>query len=292
MAGMVLGIHFPDPRRIALVPNIKFQTEAIKYLQNHRGKFKKEVSLVDLNKEVGELQNRRRVSPHMIYIPPKIWHWVRARWQEENINPKHDHYGLPAGKIDQIWIDQYPNDYFDYAMAAEFVEETERIIVRSITKSDGEIVRVSLFKRLMLLLSKNRETGDFDYEHYFFHIEEADGNWATKGFPEETGPPEIVPITSLFPPNYKNTEGQWPEGGIDLYPKHGFGVKFCLRELVREGKTEYQPALEHIEKFFPREAKDVGLIQELEAKPTLNLSDEELWRHFTQGQGIKKIGSR
>lgn len=290
MAGMVLGIHFPSPTTIVNLDNTKFRTAVMKYCKKNSRAFEKDNPGVNLEEILTKWEQTRRTPPYPC-VPQPIWHWIRPRWEHEGVYPKKDHYGLPAGKIDQFWIDKQPNDYFDYAMAAEFVEETERVIVREIINDDGEVVdRVSLFKRLALLLCKNRETGNYDFEHYFFHILEADGQWGTKGYPEETEPPEIVQITSLFPPDYRNKEGEWPKGGIDLYPKHGFGVKLCLRELVRnQGKEEYLPALEHIEKFFPREAKDVGLIEELESEPTLNLSDEEIWEHFTKGKGIKKL---
>lgn len=287
---MVLGIHFTGPEHIILVENIKYKTEIMIYLKKYKKEFKINCPEVNLEKILNDWENVRRIPPYPC-VPPEIWHWIRPRWQKENIDPKHDNYGVPAGKIDQDWINQYPKDYFDYAIAAEFVEETEKIIVRATTNSAGDIIRISLFKRLMLLLSRNRETGLFDYEHYFFHVIEADGEWAKNGFPEETGPPEIIPIKNLYPPGYRDKIGKWPENGIDLYSKHGFGVKACLRELVHnQGKEEYRPALAHMEKFFPREAKDVGLIKELEAEPTFDLSDDERWENFTKGKGIKKLG--
>lgn len=289
MAGMVLGIHFPSPMTIVVLDNLKFKTAIIKYCRKYNKAFKKDDPNADLEEILTKWENTRRTPPYLC-IPQSIWRWIQPEWQEKGIDPKKDHYGLPAGKIDQHWIDRQPNDYFDYAMAAEFVEETERIIVREVKNRDGNIERISLFKRLVLLRSRNRETNDYDFEHYFFHVLEADGEWGQKGYPEETEPPEIVQITSLFPPDYRNKERKWPEGGIDLYPKHGFGVKICLRELVyNQNKEEYRPALEHIEKFFRREAKDVGLIQELETEPTLDLNDDEMWEHFTRGRGIKKL---
>lgn len=288
MSGMVIGIHFPSPATVLVLDNTKFRTEAIRYSKENSREFKKSNPKANLSEILKELERRRRTPPYPS-VPHTLWHWLKSRWKNEGIDPKHDHYGLPAGKIDQYWIDQHPDDYFDYAMAAEFVEETKKIIVRAITNGAGETVRISLFKRLVLLLSKNRETELFDYEHYFFHILEADGEkWAEEGYPGETEPPEVVPITSLYPPNFRDKARKWPEGGIDLYPKHGFGVKLCLRELVhKQGQEEYRQSLEHMEKFFPREASGVGLTQNLEPNPTLNLNDEELWAHFTQG--IKKI---
>lgn len=287
MAGMVLGIYFTDPEYIAVLDNTKFKTETIKYCRKNARYFKQNNPSVNLEKILTELENTRRIPPHPC-IPPEIWRWIKPIWKKENIDPKPDHYGVPAGKIDQFWIDQYPKDFFDYVMAGEFVEETGKSIVRAVTNSDESTTRICLFKRLMLLLSKNRETGLFDYEHYFFHILEADGKWNIKGYEEETEPPEIIKITNLYPPNYRNKSGEWPKDGIDLYPKHGFGIKVCLRELVHiEGKNEYLTALEHMEKFFPREAKEVGLIQELESEPTLDLNDEELWLRATKG--VKQI---
>ena len=287
MAGMVLGVHFPSPATVVVLDNTKFKTEAINYGRKYGREFKQDNPQSNLSEMLKDLETRRRIPPHPC-IHGVLWHWIKSRWRDKGVDPKHDHYGVPAGKIDQHWIDAHPEDYFDYAIAAEFVEETERIIVREIKNSTGKTERVSLFKRLMLLRSKNRESGIFDYEHYFFHILEADGKWAEKGYPGETEAPEIVFTTNLYPPTYRDKEGQWPLGGIDLYPKHGFGIKACLRELVHnQGKKEYMPALLHMEKLFPREAKDVGLIQELETEPTLNLNDEELWERFTKG--VKKI---
>lgn len=289
MTGMVLGIHFPSPATIVVLDNKKYETATIEYCKKNSRAFKIDNPKVNLEEILTRWETTRRIPPYPC-VPREIWRWIQPIWQEKGIDPKKDHYGLPAGKIDQHWIDQHPEDFFDYAMAAEFVEETERVIVRAITMPDGKTIRISLFKRLMLLRSKNRETKDFDFEHYFFHVLEADGEWGQKGYPGETEPPEIVQITSLFPPNYRNRERKWPEGGIDLYPKHGFGVKMSLRDLVNnQAKEEYRPALAHIEKFFPREAKDVGLIEELETEPTLNLSDEEVWKRFTEKAGVKRL---
>lgn len=292
MSGMVLGIHFPTPNTMVCLDNLKFKTRAIDYCRANKKAFEKDNPKINLEEILTRWENTRRTPPHFC-VPQPIWNWILPRWQREGIDPKKDHHGLPAGKIDQHWIDKFSKDYFDYAMAAEFVEETERVIVREIRNSNGELVeRVSLFKRLALLRCKNRETGDYDFEHYFFHILEADGQWGQKGFPGETEPPEIVQITSLFPPDYRNREGKWPDGGIDLYPKHGFGVKLCLRELVHnQHREEYLPALTHVEKFFPREAKDVGLIEELEADPTLDLNDEKAWQRFIEREknNIKRI---
>lgn len=287
---MVLGIHFPAPNTLVGLDNLKFKTRAIDYCRTNKKAFERDNPKIDLEEILTKWEKTRRTPPYAC-VPREIFNWIMPRWTRERINPKKDHYGLPAGKIDQFWIDQFPKDYFDYTMAAEFVEETEKVIVREIKNTDGEVIdRISLFKRLALLRCKNRETDDYDFEHYFFHILDADGEWGTKGFPGETEPPEIVQITSLFPPDYRNREGKWPDGGIDLYAKHGFGVKLCLRELVNnQGKEEYKPALAHIERFFPREAKDVGLIEELEAEPTLNLSDEEIWKKFTEKSGVKKL---
>ena len=287
MPGMVLGIHFPDSNSIPLVDNTKFKTRAIKYVHEYGREFKRDNPRVNLGEILKNWENSRRIPPHPC-VPQEIWRWIRPRWQEEGIDPKHDHYGVPAGKIDQHWIDQFPDNFFDYAMAGEFVEETGRSIVKTITNSSGKVDRFSLFKRLFLLVSQNRETGIYDYEHYFFHVVETVGEWNKLGYEGETEAPEIIQIKNLYLPNYRDRDGKWPSGGIDLYPKHAFGVKACLRELVHnQGREEYRKSLEHMEKFFPREAKDVGLIQELEVEPTLNLNDEEMWDRFTKG--IKKI---
>lgn len=278
MAGMVLGIHFPDPQHIAVVFNIKQKTEALKYVERNEIDFKKENPYVDFQAVVSKLKNSRR-------IPPQMWKWLWPRWQKESIDPKHDHYGLPAGKMEQYWRDKYPNDYFDYDMAEEFVEETGKKIVREIKTNNDKIIRISLFKRVIMLYEKDRENEKVDYENHFFHILEADGEWNKEGCPEETEAPEIVPIIKLFPPKFR----PWPLNGIDFYPKHALGLKICLRQLMREqSKEEYLPALKHIEKFFPREAKDVGLFEEIkDTEPTFDLTDEEVWLRATQG--IKKI---
>lgn len=294
MSGMVLGIHLPTPNTIVVLDNLKLKDTAIKYCRKNIKTFEKENPGIDLEKELKKWEATRRTPPYPC-VPQIIYRWIRPRWDKrnENIDPKHDHYGLPAGKIDQYLVDLHPKDFFDWALVGEFVEETGKSAIREIRNSIDEVVaRISLFKRLALLRCKNRETEDYDFEHYFFHIIEADGTWNTEGFLGETEAPEIVQITSLFPPDYRNREGKWPEGGIDLYPKHGFGVKLCLRELVRnQGREEYLPALTHIEKFFPREANDVGLIYELEAEPTLNLNDEEAWKRFLDREksNIKRI---
>lgn len=279
MAGTVLGIHFTDPQHIVVVFNIKYKTEVIKYIARHERDFKKNNPTLNFNEVMRELKLCRRISP-------RILQWIQPRLRKENINPKHDHYGLPAGKIDEYWITLCPTDYFDYAIAAEFVEETEKSIVREV-EINKKRTRISLFKRIVMLYSKNFENGKNDYENYFFHILEADGEWGKQGFPEETEALEIVPITNLHPPGFK----PWPKGAFDFYIKHGLGVKICLRQLVHEqGKEEYRSALEHMEKLFPREAKDIGLFEEIKPpEPTLDLSDDELWEHFIKGKEIKKL---
>src|SRR3989344_5437956 len=139
MAGMVLGIHFTDPGHVALVDNIKFKTEVIKYVENHSKEFKKDNPSVDLAKIIKTWQNLRRTPPYPC-VPREIWHWIKPRWQRERIDPKHDHYGVPAGKIDQYWIDQFPKDFFDYALAAERVEETETNIYKEV-ETAGKMAR-------------------------------------------------------------------------------------------------------------------------------------------------------
>lgn len=293
MAGTTLGAYMPPNQPLSLVLNwnIKTQTSLINYLN----KYKKERPATITEERIRGLEAQQK----LMKIPGDIWYWVKPRWQKEGIDPKPDAYGLFGGMIEQWEIDQHPTDYFDYRMASEAVEETGLIIVRQL--QNGE--RVSLFRRVCLVYGKNKQQGGgkiyekfnhkeiealknpsqekgHTYEVYFFHILEADGALRDTGFPGETRAPEIIPITSLYPRNSQVEGANW------FYPKHAFGLKILLRQLIEHGKIEYKEALAHLEKQSCYD-HSLGFQEFPELIPTLDLSDEETWLRATQG--IKRI---
>ena len=145
MAGMVLGFHLTSPQHIIALDNTKFKTEIINYVRNHSKEFRKDNPSVDVTEIIKIWQSSRRTPPYPC-VPREIWHWIKPLWQRERIDPKHDHYGVPAGKIDQYWIDQFPEDFFDYAISAEWVEETETNIFQEV-ETAGKTSRIPLFER-------------------------------------------------------------------------------------------------------------------------------------------------
>ncbi|MEK7503244.1 MAG: hypothetical protein AAB556_02250 [Patescibacteria group bacterium] len=304
MAGTTLGIYMPPEQPLSLVLNwgIKTQTTLCNYLDE----YKKDLPSWITNERIKDLREQRKLK-----IPGDIWHWVKPRWQKEDIDPKPDAYGLFGGMIEQWEIENHPNDYFDYRITSEAVEETGLIIVRelkyhngkSILDPDGKPKRISLFRRICLVYAENKKQGGgkvyekfnhktiealrnpnqeegHTYEVYFFHIMEADGTLSTEDHKGETRAPEIIPITSLYPRNSQVEGANW------FYPKHAFGLKILLRQLIKEGKNEYKEPLAHLEKEFQHDDR-LGFVEFADSTPTLDLSDEDAWLRATQG--VKKI---
>ncbi len=218
--------------------------------------------------------------------------------------PKPDMYGLPFGKIEQFDHDESakamfyssakmkelfesgteygaPGEHYsDYALAREFVEETGLVAVRKKTNAGGHAVCEPLFERLVRFYQYDRNDPDnqtVDHEVFFFEIKYPDGELNTVGVPEETEPPEILPILSLNPGNF--------------YNKHAHGLMYLLRKFVRDfGWVKYDEPLKHLETTFPpcpmlRQAPSVVM-------PSFDLPDEKMWDEFTKKNNFVEFADR
>ncbi len=248
MDGMSSGIFFPDPRHILVVPNIKTRHAILKYLKDNRH---------DLAEQI-KLWERRK------FIPKDVVQEVFARFEKERIHrPKPDKFGLPGGEIDQYELDFYPENTPSYTLPREIVEETGYNPVEIIDKGNGESERIALFEKIICLYSPNKkEESGKTYETHFFLINRVIGEMNKMGVDGETDAPQIVEIASLHPGNF--------------YPKHALGVKYALRKLIREGKTEYQEIFDHFEKVFSMPLPGLSETR-IPPDPKVDLSDDELW---------------
>lgn len=304
MAGTTLAAYMPpeQPLSLASVWNIKKQTTLVNYLEE----YKREWPSFITEKRIRELREQHK----LMRVPPDIWRWIQPRWQSERIDPKPDAYSLFGGMIEDWEIKKYGKDAPEWRVASEVVEEAGLVIVRELKRPDGTSVldsegnpkRISLFRKFCLVYGENKKEGGgkvyekFDhktieglknpnqeeghtYEIHFFHVLEADGILRDTGYPGETRAPEIIPIASLYP------LGSQIEGANWFYPKHAFGLKILLRQLIEKGQTEYKESLTHLEKHFTRDGK-LGFRECPESIP-LPVTDEEAWLRATKG--VKRI---
>ncbi|MEK7560044.1 MAG: NUDIX hydrolase [Patescibacteria group bacterium] len=276
MAGSVYGMYLPTDETIAVAPNIKRKIAILKCLKENR--FEKDFPFLSRTIENLESVMKKR---GLKQVPLVYSSWVFEKWRKERVYPpKIDVYGLPGGEIDEYEIQNYPTDYFDYALPREFAEETGLSpIIKDGKDEKGRTIYKNLFRRSSLLWAKdNREENGKTYENYFFHVFGIDptSKLNTEGVEEETEAPEIVQISKL------GTE-EFP-----FYPKHAIGLKILLRQLLEAGQAEYEPALKHIEEKYPWTPEQRGLsFEKLDPEPTIVLTDDEAW--IKAVNGVKKI---
>lgn len=271
VSGFVAGIYFwpQDPLSIVTVPNIKTKTEVLKLLAEENHRFSPE--------RVEEVKNCKR-------IPWDVIKWARWVWSNAGIRtPKPDKYGLLGGNIEEFDIVTatkagHQLEYPDYAFARECVEESGLVSVR-----EEKGIRRPLFERVVQFWEDDYRNSEKEHEDHFFWLREADGVLNTRGVEEETDPPEIISLMSLYPGYDKN----YTEDKKVFYPKHAKAVIVLLNRFVQEGKKEYKEPLAYLRETFNRPDKnrfrrEPRMIMP-ERIPNMNLSDDELFKYYTTG---------
>jgi len=272
--GMVLAIYMPDELHLLVVQGRETEDALIDYMRqyfkdlpnNMKDAFHK-YNKIWSNKNLTERE--QFVRSRAAYTAIRQWLNKERAKRADVPNPKRDRLGLVGGKI---WPDEFtdhPNDYGDWALARETVEESGLIVVDKDTKSN-------LFHLVGRYWEQDHDApvGNFTYENLVYWVNEAQSAEKDQmGFPkphdrgvkEETFAAFYIDVKKLGPHNF--------------HRKHAQIVRDALRKRTElEYGWHYRPALEHFEAAFPvinslRKERVETLETEIECAN--NASDEE-----------------